>query len=92
MEMNVKSETDTKILCEIEEVDHTLLNLLKEELYKVKGVTATSYSIEHPLIKKANFYVETDGKIKPRDAVKEAITSIKKEIKDFLTAFSKIKK
>lgn len=92
MEMNVKSETDNKILCEIEEIDHTLLNLLKEELYKVKGITAASYNIEHPLIKKANFYVETDGKIKPRDAVKEAIMNIKREIKDFRTAFSKLKK
>ena len=52
--------------------DHTLANILCSELRKVQGVLHSGYRIPHPLSNEAVVYVQTDGSISPKQAVKMA--------------------
>ena len=81
MDIKIISETKTEMVFEIPGEDHTTLNLLKDELNNIDGVNSAGYSIRHPLVKVPKFLVHTSTKIAPRDALKEAIKSIRKELK-----------
>ncbi len=77
MEINAIKETKKEFVFEAKGVGHTFCNLIKDTLYEIKGVEAASYTIEHPLVGVPKFIVITDGKVKPRDAVLEAIKKVK---------------
>ena len=82
MEFKVLEESKTKLVFELKGETHTFCNLLKEELLNTKGVTTTSYRVDHPLIGVPRFLVETKG-AEPRKALKEALASIKKKAESF---------
>ncbi|MBI2572586.1 DNA-directed RNA polymerase subunit L [Candidatus Woesearchaeota archaeon] len=82
MEVNVLEESKTKLVFQLKGETHTFCNLLKEELLAVKGVTLSTYRIDHPLIGVPQFLLETKG-IEPRKAVKEALKSMKKKAEEF---------
>ncbi len=90
MNINIISESKNKIIFTLEGADHTVLNLLKDELYNVEGVLAASYNITHPLVKLPRVIVKTNGKMNPRDAIKTAIKNTKKKLSDFRKQVSKI--
>lgn len=56
--------------------DHTLANILCTELRRVRGVKHAGYRIPHPLSGEVVVYVQTDGSITPKQAVKLASDSI----------------
>ena len=58
---------------------HGFSRLLVDELLKNKDVEVAQYNISHPLIGKPHFLVKTKSKA-PKDAVKKALKSIKKEL------------
>ena len=90
MNINIISESKNEIIFTLENADHTVLNLLKDELYNVEGILAASYNITHPLVKLPKFIVKTNGKINPRDAIKTAIKNAKKKLSDFKKQVSKL--
>lgn len=77
MEITVIKETKKEFIFEAKGIGHTFCNLVKEALYDVKGVEAASYTIEHPLIKIPRFIIVTDGKVKGRDALQEAVKKVR---------------
>jgi DNA-directed RNA polymerase subunit L len=81
MDIKIISETKTELVFELPGEDHTILNLLKDELNKIDGVNSAGYNIRHPLVKVPKFLVHTTTKVAPRDALKEAIKNIRKNIK-----------
>ncbi len=91
MNINVISESKDEIIFTLEGADHTVLNLLKDELYHIDGVLAASYNITHPLIKVPKVIVKTNGKVNPRDAIKNAVKNVKKKLSDFKKQVSKLK-
>jgi DNA-directed RNA polymerase II subunit RPB11 len=60
--------------------DHTLANILCSELRRVAGVVHTGYRIPHPLSGEVVVYVQTDGSITPRQAVKSASDRVVNEL------------
>tara|TARA_Y100000310_G_scaffold159115_1_gene158606 strand:+ start:20332 stop:20601 length:270 start_codon:yes stop_codon:yes gene_type:complete len=82
MKFNVLEESKSKLVFTLEGETHTFCNLLKEELQKVKGVEIASYRIDHPLIGKPEFLIETKG-VEPRKALGVALKSIKKQAEQF---------
>ena len=60
MEIKIIEEKKNKIVFELDET-HTFCNLLKKELQNDNNVKIATYSIDHPLIGKPRFIVETSG-------------------------------
>ena len=78
MEITAVESKKNRLVLEIKGETHTIPNALKKELWKVDGVTVAGYNIEHPLIDKTTFIVETNSKISAKDAVKKAVDALKK--------------
>ena len=76
----IRSENDLMEI-EIKGEDHTLVNFLREALWKVKGVKDAGYNIKHPLVSEPRILVRTDG-IKPKKAFEQAISLMKADLKD----------
>lgn len=92
MEIKVIENKKKKFVFELIGEDHTLCNLLREELWNDKSVTISAYNIEHPLVGIPKFIIETDGKKDPKKALLAAVTRIKKKNKDFAAQIKKVVK
>ena len=82
-------ESKTKLTFVLEGETHTFCNLLVEELRRTKGVELATYTIDHPLVGKPHFLVQTKGAA-PRDAIKTALGSLKKTVADFAKGVKKL--
>ena len=89
MEIKILEESKNKLVFEIPNEDHTLFNILKEELNNDEHVKIGVYRNIHPLTKVAKMTVETDGKESPKDALREAAKRVIKTNKKFTDAFEK---
>ena len=78
LEIKVVVNEPNKLSIRIRGEDHTLLNLLTEELNKLENVTFAAYRQEHPLTGEYVLTIVTDGKIEPLDALKEASENLKR--------------
>lgn len=76
LKFEAELETDRKARYVIEGEDHTLGNLLEKTLTTINGVVVAYYESPHPLENKIIVYIETDGSIKPREALKKALERI----------------
>ena len=76
--MTVTSEVKNKLEFELTGVTQAFCNLLKEEVAEDEHVKMCTYVVDHPLIGKPKFLVETDTSTNPRKAVKDAIKRLKK--------------
>lgn len=90
MDIKIIEEDKKKIVFEVPGESHTLLNILREELWNDENVKEAAYRIKHPLTKIARMIVETNGKEEPRKALQEAAKRVIKTNKKFADAFSKI--
>ncbi len=89
MEFNVIEETKNRLVFQLKGETHTFCNALKHELQQVKGVTAATYRIDHPLVGVPQFLLETKG-IEPRKALKEASKALKKKAEEFKKEVGKL--
>lgn len=90
MELKILEEKARRIIFEIDS-DHGFCNALKSELLNTSGVVVATYSIDHPLVGKPKFIVETDTSVAPKAALKKAIEKLKKLAADFKKEVKKIK-
>ncbi|MBN2368334.1 DNA-directed RNA polymerase subunit L [Candidatus Woesearchaeota archaeon] len=90
MEFNILEDKKKRLVFELKGEDHTLCNVLREELWNDKSVTVSAYNISHPLIGIPKFIIETDGK-DPKKALKDAISRLKKKNTDLLGDAKKLK-
>ena len=81
MQLEVKSEKKNEMQFVLKGEDHTFSRLLVDELLKDDAVEIAQYDISHPLTGQPAFYVRTKGE-SARDALKKAVKSIKKHVKD----------
>ncbi len=89
MEINILQKTKTKLKLEVKGEDHTLLNLIKKELYNDKALKYAGYRIAHVHASNPEFIIETDGK-DPKKVLVDAVSRIKKINKELLSKFKKI--
>lgn len=92
MELNISKNTKKELIFEVQGLGHTFCNLLKEALYKVKGVEAASYAVDHPLVNTPKFIIVTDGDVAPKDALLNAIKKVKSNNTDFTKLSEKLLK
>ncbi len=89
MNIQIIEEAKNKIVFEIPGENHTLLNIIREELWNDEHVKNAAYRIKHPLTKVPRMVVETDGKEDPKKALQEAAKRVLKMNKKFSDAFEK---
>lgn len=79
--MIVRNEPN-RLTIRVQGEDHTLLNLLTEELQKDESVVFAAYREEHPLTREYTLTIITDGSKAPFDALAEAAARIKELFED----------
>jgi len=79
MEINIVEEKKNKLIFEITGTGHTISNVLRKELNNDEHVKAAAYTIDHPLIEKPRFILETDG-ADPKKTLIAAAKKIQKEL------------
>jgi len=84
VEENTKNDTLT---LRIEGEDHTLVNVLKANLWKSKGIDAAASRIKHPLIDNVEIMVRTSGKKSPKSELDSAAEKVGDQCKEFRKAF-----
>jgi len=88
MQTTIVEDKKNLLILDIEGVSHELCLGLKDVLSADKDVTTVTYKMEHPLIRKARFYLDA------KDAKKlftKAVSDIQKENKKILTLVEKAK-
>ncbi|MBI5390660.1 DNA-directed RNA polymerase subunit L [Candidatus Woesearchaeota archaeon] len=91
MKLTVLEESNKRVVLEIEGAGHSFCNALKSELYADEDVNVATYAIDHPLIGKPKFIVETNGKESPKKALVNAAKRLKKTNEKFELDFLKLK-
>jgi DNA-directed RNA polymerase subunit L len=89
MKINIIENTKKKAIFEVEGIDHTIANLIRDNLNKVEGVKNAGYQVSHPLIGIPKFVIETSGQTVAMVAFEEAINISQKDIKKFAGSFAK---
>lgn len=79
MELKVLEEDKSRLLLQIKGEDHTLCNVLKDELWNDKNIKASAFRIKHPLVGIPEILSETNGKEDPRKALINAAKRLEKE-------------
>lgn len=91
MKITIIENKAQKLVFELDGVDHTFCNALKDEVKKNDAVSISTYTISHPLVGKPKFFIETKKSEKPIDAVIKAIDALKKDNTAFLKAYKSMK-
>jgi DNA-directed RNA polymerase subunit L len=87
MEYEVLKEETHELQIQFNEIDHGLLNLIKEELWKQPGVEIASFRLEHPEVSKPLFVLKTKNKDAKKvwnsalDSINEQLDKLKQEMK-----------
>jgi len=81
MEIKILKEEKNKIEFEVIGEDHTLCNVIRNELWNQDNVEISAYNIKHPLISNPIMLVET-SKGDPKNAIFNSVNSLKKQIKE----------
>lgn len=64
--------------------DHTVTNLLSNEIRKNENVIFSGYRVPHPLVPKAEIRVQTKPNTQtPKDALKDAATKLLADVNNF---------
>lgn len=88
MEVKILEKGKDTVKFEVYGADHALMNMIREELAKSKGVEFATYSQPHPLLE--GFVVTVKGKDAEKE-IKSALAAVKKDAKDIKAAVAKAK-
>lgn len=90
MEITIVEEGKNRMVFEMVGAGHTLSNVLRKELWSDKHVNASTYAIEHPLIEKPKFVLETDG-ADPKKTILSAVKRLQKQCDTIKSEAKKLK-
>ena len=79
MELKIHEDKKNRLVFKIQGEGHTLCNALKKELLEDTHIKTATYTVQHPLIKEAQFIIETDGQ-EPRKTITSAIKKLDKTL------------
>lgn len=87
MEIKVLEQTKNKLVFRVEGEDHTILNLLKEELWNDDKVKVSAYRVDHPLTGVPEMTVEVMQGNDPKKALTEAVKRLTKKLDAYADGF-----
>ena len=88
MEIKVLEKTDESVKLEVNDETHTLVNLLRENAWKV-GASQASYTIEHPYLSQPKISVRAKN---PKKVLADASQMIANDAKEFGKEFGRAAK
>jgi len=88
MEINILKEDKKKIEIQIIGEDSTLINALKDELWKQDNVDVVASKVEHPLISNPTLILEVNKK-DPRETLIKVADSLQSKFKELKEEFEK---
>ncbi|RLI43358.1 DNA-directed RNA polymerase subunit L [Candidatus Bathyarchaeota archaeon] len=83
MKVKILKKTPNELKIKVEDIGHTLCNLLQKRLLEDENVDLAGYDIPHPLASNAIIYIRTKNKVKPEEALKKAVKRTLKMNKEF---------
>ncbi len=89
VEIEILEEEKNKLKIKIKGETHTVLNLIRNELFNEDSVEFVGYRIEHPMVKDAIFTVATT-KGNPKTIIKKAIERIQKKLSKLESEIKKL--
>jgi len=92
MELELVKKENGSLLVKIVGENHTLCNLLREELNKDENVVSAAYTVEHPLTESPKFYVEIKKGKSPERALTDAAGRIVEQLEDLRKQLQKVLK
>lgn len=92
MELELVKKENGSLLVKIVGENHTLCNLLREELNKDENVVSAAYTIEHPLTESPKFYVKIKKGKSPERAFTDAAGRIVEQLEDLRKQLQKVLK
>jgi len=89
LKLNIVKRSPDRLMMEVGDEGHTLLNFLQSSLLRLKYVKMAGYSKPHPLMNKAILTVVTKEGTHPEEALVEAAENAKNMLNEFLSDFEK---
>jgi DNA-directed RNA polymerase subunit L len=89
MNIEILEEKKNMIRFKIVGEDHTIVNLLKEELWNDKDVKIAAYKINHPLIGTPEMTVEVNQGSDAKKAIEDAVKRLTTKLSDLKELFKK---
>lgn len=89
MEISILKEEKNILEVELKGETHTLLNALRQALWNLDDTELASYTIKHPLVTSPVLVIRTKNG-KPRKALSDVITLLKKQNKEFKSLIKKV--
>lgn len=89
MRVRVIKRGKNDIELEIEGEGHTFCNILRKTLFEDEAVEYAGYVITHPLIGVPRFYIRTNGRETPEEALIKAAEKIAQKAAQFREVFEK---
>jgi DNA-directed RNA polymerase subunit L len=83
MKVEVLKKNANELKLDVEDAGHGFCNLLQKTLLEDEKVDLAGYDVPHPLSSHSLIYVRTKGKVKPEEAVREAVEKIRETNKEF---------
>ena len=83
MKVKILKKTPNELKIEVQDIGHTLCNLLQKRLLEDENVDLAGYDVPHPLASNAIIYIRTKNKVKPEEALKKAVKRTLKMNKEF---------
>ncbi|MCD6513931.1 MAG: DNA-directed RNA polymerase subunit L [Candidatus Asgardarchaeum sp.] len=83
MKLKILKETKNEIEIEIQDLTHTLANVINKKLNDLPDVKFAGYTMTHPLVPRPIFKVITNSKISARDAIIKALQEVIATYKEF---------
>jgi len=83
MKVKILKRTSNELRMEIEDVGHTLCNLLQKRLLEDASVDLAGYETPHPLTSNMIIYVRTKRSVKPEEALLKAVEKTLEANKEF---------
>ncbi|MBS3118015.1 DNA-directed RNA polymerase subunit L [Candidatus Woesearchaeota archaeon] len=86
MEIEVRNKEKESLKIEIKKEGHTLVNLIRKELWEDKTVQAAGYEMKHALVDTPILFVESKD---PKKSLKEAAQRLQKKNAEVKQKFEK---
>jgi len=83
MKVKILKRTPNELRLEVEGAGHGFCNLLQKRLLEDESVDLAGYDVSHPLSSHPMIYVRTKGKVKPEEALREAVKRLREINKEF---------
>jgi DNA-directed RNA polymerase subunit L len=83
MKVKILDRTSNELKIEVEGAGHTIGNLIQKKLLENKNIDLAGYDIPHPLSSSSVIYIRTKGKVKPEEALREAVEKAREANKEF---------